>query len=301
MDPFGFTRLTKFYSQDLLAVAMAGCYPDAEGGPCVKEGRADTAVVLLRDPDLAAFDEPWPPRYGFHARVLKAIRANKPKAVVIDIVFEDKRDDPTIAALAAELDRYRAEGIPVYAATFGIDRPLRPEVGERVVPVQVPKKIDPLDRVTRFYDLTTGPPQSQLTAAPMVFRDVCGGCQGDGDCGTNPIRVFWSNLPEKSWNDPLARLPPAAAVPVVDRAGPRQRLPRELPVHAGHTGANSARADGGRRRGDRGDPRRQRRVLRRLLPRRRRRDEHAAAQRPAGRVPALHRARQPDHPRPRRR
>jgi hypothetical protein len=26
-----------------------------------------------------------------------------------------------------------------------------------VTPVQVPKKIDPLDRVTRFYDLTTGP------------------------------------------------------------------------------------------------------------------------------------------------
>ncbi len=86
---------------------MAGCYPHAPDGPCVKDGRAATAVVLLRDPDLAAFDEPWPPRYGFHARVLKAIRANKPKAVVIDIVFEDERDDPTIAALAAELDRYQ--------------------------------------------------------------------------------------------------------------------------------------------------------------------------------------------------
>jgi len=199
MDPFGFTRLTKFYSQDLLAVAMAGCYPDAAGGPCVKNGRAQAAVVLVRDPDLAAFDEPWPPRYGLHARVLKAIRANKPKAVVIDIVFEDKRDDPTIAALAAELDRYRAEGIPVYAATFGPDRPLRAEVGERVTPVQVPKTIDPLDRVTRFYDLTTGAPDSQLTAVPTVFRDVCGGCR-DG-CDAGAIRLYWSNLPEKSWND----------------------------------------------------------------------------------------------------
>ena len=45
-----------------------------------KEGRAETAVVLLRDPDPAAFEEPWPPRYGFHARILKAIRANQPKA-----------------------------------------------------------------------------------------------------------------------------------------------------------------------------------------------------------------------------
>ncbi len=200
MDPFGFTRLTKFYSQDLIAVAMAGCYPRAASGECVKDGRAETAVVLLRDSDLVAFDEPWPPRYGFHARVLKAIRANQPKAVVIDIVFEDVRDDPTIAALAAELDRYRAEGIPVYAASFGLHRPLRPEVRDRVTTVQVPNKIDPLDRTTRFYELTTGTPESQLTAVPTVFRDVCGGCQGDG-CGTNPIRVFWSTLPEGSWND----------------------------------------------------------------------------------------------------
>jgi hypothetical protein len=209
MDPFGFTRLTKFYSQDLLAVAMAGCYPNAPPGQCVKEvqssgghaaGRAATAVVLLRDADLAAFREPWPPRYGFHARVLRAIRANKPKAVVMDIVFEDVRDDPTIAALAAELDRYREQGIPIYAATFGLDRPLRPEVGERVVPVEVPKKIDPLDRVTRFYDLSTGAAASRLTAVPRVLHDVCGGCAGEEGCSSGTVRVFWSILPEESWN-----------------------------------------------------------------------------------------------------
>lgn len=201
MDPFGFSRLTKFYSQDLLAVAMAGCYPAAPDGPCARDGRAQTAVVLLRDGDLRAFDEPWPPRYGFHARVLRAIRANQPKAVMMDIVFEDVRDDPTIAALAAELDRYRAAGIPVYAATFGADRPLRPEVGARVTPVQVPKKIDPLDRVTRFYDLTTGPPAAQLTAVPLALREHCGLCQGDAGCGDDPIRVFWPTMPERSWND----------------------------------------------------------------------------------------------------
>jgi len=68
------------------------------------------------------------------------------------------RDDPSIDALAAELERYREARIPVYAATFGPGRPLRPEVGSRVTPVQVPKKTDPLDRVTRFYDLTTAHP-----------------------------------------------------------------------------------------------------------------------------------------------
>lgn len=201
MDPFGFSRLTKFYSQDLLAVAMAGCYPHAPDGPCAGGGRARTAVVLLRDADLTAFSEPWPPRYGFHARILRAIRANRPKALMLDIVFEDQRDDPTIAALAAELDRYRAAGIPVYSAVFAPDRPLRPEVGERATAVQVPKKIDPLDRVTRFYDLATGLPASPLTAVPTIFRDVCGGCAGTAGCGADVIRVFWSDLPEESWND----------------------------------------------------------------------------------------------------
>jgi hypothetical protein len=201
MDPFGFSRLTKIYSQDLLAVAMAGCYPNAHDGPCARDGRAQTSVVLLRDADLMAFDEPWPPRYGFHARILRAIRANKPKAVMMDIVFEDRRDDPTIAALAAELDRYRAAGIPVYGAVFAPDRPLRPEVGERVTEVQVPKKIDPLDRVTRFYDLTTGLPDSPLTAVPTIFRDVCAGCPGADGCGANTIRVYWADLPAQSWND----------------------------------------------------------------------------------------------------
>jgi len=37
MDPFGLTRLTKMYSQDLLAVAMAGCYPGARRA--LRQGR----------------------------------------------------------------------------------------------------------------------------------------------------------------------------------------------------------------------------------------------------------------------
>lgn len=216
MDPFGLTRLTKYYSQDLLAVAMAGCYPDAHiGGNCVKEiqrtnatgdamagktiGRAAAAVVLLRDSDLHAFDEPWPPRYGFHARVLKAIRANKPKALMMDIVFEDVRNDPSIEALSAELERYAAAGIPVYAATFGRDHPLRPGVAEHVVPVPVPKQIDPLDRVTRFYELSTH--DDGLTAAPRLFRDVCGGCTNGHGCDADAVRVFWSIVPERRFNE----------------------------------------------------------------------------------------------------
>lgn len=238
MDPFGLTRLTKIYSQDLIAVAMADCYPAAPaGGSCVRDGRAAVGAVLLRDADLEAYGEPWPPRYAFHARVLKAIRASRPRAVVMDIVFEDLRDDPTIDALAAELDRYRAAGIPVYAATFGLDRPLRPEVASRVIPVQVPKTVDPLDRVTRFYELSTGPPAFEPTAVARVFREVCGGCAAADGCGTGSIRVFWSDLPDGSYNDrwlDCRRRPPFPQWIVQDRSGDfRENCPATATVPAG--------------------------------------------------------------------
>jgi hypothetical protein len=60
------------------------------------------------------------------------------------------------------------------------------------------------------------------TAVPTVFRDVCGGCQGSQGCGTDPIRVYWSNVPEKSWNDrwlDCRRRPPFPWWIVQDRGG----------------------------------------------------------------------------------
>jgi hypothetical protein len=205
LDPFGLTRVTKIYSQDLLAVAMAGCYPGAPPGRCVAAagnaaGKAQIAVVLLADRDLELAEESWPPSYGFHARVLRAIRAQKPKAVFMDIVFEDRRDDPSIADLQAELEKYEQEGIRIYAATFGADRSLRPEVAAHVTPALVPKRIDPLDRVTRFYDLRTHASEPQLTLAPTVLRDVCGGGADAGIGDVETIRVFWATSPADSWN-----------------------------------------------------------------------------------------------------
>lgn len=84
----------------------------------------------------------------------------------------------------------------------------------------MPKQIDPLDRVARFSDLTTGPPQPQLTAVPRAWRDVCGGGQGAPGCGDDPIRVFWPTLPEQSWNDrwlECRRRPPFPCWIVQDR------------------------------------------------------------------------------------
>jgi CHASE2 domain-containing sensor protein len=211
LDPFGLTRLTKNYSQDLLAVALAGCYPDGPG-KCGGPARAATngdrtddatpqtrvAVVLLSEEDLRRAKEAWPPSYRLHARVLKAIRANHPTAVFVDIVLEDERRDPTIEDLRAELEEYKSNGIRIYAASSGADRPLRPEIRDLVRPVLVPKRIDPLDRVTRFYDLRTESAELEPTAALTVFRDVCG-ITPDPEIET--IRLFWRALPQAGWND----------------------------------------------------------------------------------------------------
>jgi len=216
LDPLGLPQLLENYSQDVMAMAMARCYRDGPG-KCGEElanttpaqdtdgcGRTHVSVVLLRDEDLGLAGEPWPPSYGFHASVLRAIRADEPRAVFIDIVFVDERPDPTITELRAELEEFRKKSIPVYAATFpnGL---LRSKIRDLVEPVVVPVQSDPLDRVTRFYDLYK--PRSdgsrEPTAAFKVFREVCGDREEAPD--VDKIRLFWAPLPdacwEASWND----------------------------------------------------------------------------------------------------
>jgi hypothetical protein len=76
--------------------------------------------------------------------------------------------------------------------------------------------------VTRFYHLTTEPPASQLTAAPRVFRDVCGGCRVASECDEGSLRIFWSTVPEESWNArwlDCRRRPPFPWWIVEDRGG----------------------------------------------------------------------------------
>lgn len=203
-DLFGLTSLLKNYSQDLLSMAIARCYPGGKADGCAAAGSTNgkpggkppVAVVLLTESDLEALEAPWPLTYDLHASVLQAIRANEPRALAIDIVFEDERSDPTIEALEDELERYEEDGIPVYAGSFG--RPLRSRIREHVRPVPVPKRVDHLDRVTRLYDLHHGEDgDRQKTMAFEVFAALCPG----GDADADAIRLFWQAPPaEGTWN-----------------------------------------------------------------------------------------------------
>lgn len=209
LDFFGLSRMSENFSQDLLAFSMSRCYPDATTTrqACIrsdaegKRRRANVSVVLLQDADLQQDQVDWPAHYGFHARILRAIRVNGPRAVLIDIVFTDERDDDTITELVDELRRYRDAGIRVYAATFAAQEAssglakLRPELLGLVVPVQVPKLVDPLDHVTRHYELrtTTGHP----TAAALLFQEQCNaGIDGD----ESMMRLYWPPPERNRWN-----------------------------------------------------------------------------------------------------
>jgi hypothetical protein len=70
-----------------------------------------------------------------------------------------------------------------------------------------------------------------------VFREVCGGCQDADGCGTGAIRVFWSDLPDESWNDrwlDCRRKPPFPAWIFQDRGSDfRENCPSTATIPAG--------------------------------------------------------------------
>jgi CHASE2 domain-containing sensor protein len=124
-DPLGFSRLTQRYSQDLVNLTVTGpLYPD--------RGRDQVSVALIDDKTLNDMKFTWPISYEQHARALDSILAYKPRAVVLDFLFVDLRDDPTLAQLLNVIGHYKRAGVPIY---FGASSnlpdgvlPIRPEI-----------------------------------------------------------------------------------------------------------------------------------------------------------------------------
>jgi hypothetical protein len=108
LNPFGFSDLTQRYTQDVANLLIEGpyLYPT--------KGRDSVSVALLDDSTLTDMHMPWPWSYGAQARVLDAILAYHPRAVVVDFLFVDPRDDPTLKDLVDEVGRYRAAAVPLY-------------------------------------------------------------------------------------------------------------------------------------------------------------------------------------------
>src|ERR1700761_5999772 len=108
MNPFGFSDLVQRYSQDVADLLITGPYFYGT------EGREQVSVAVIDDDTLHTLQAPWPWKYGDHARALAALRAYRPKAVIVDFLFVDSRPDDTLPDLVEEIRRYRAAHIPLY-------------------------------------------------------------------------------------------------------------------------------------------------------------------------------------------
>ncbi|HLY06292.1 MAG TPA: CHASE2 domain-containing protein [Rhizomicrobium sp.] len=108
LNPFGFSDLTQRYTQDIADLLIDGPYLYPE------TGREQVSVALVDDASLRSLGMPWPWSYGAQARGLDALLAEKPRAVVVDVMFVDPRKDDTISELVDEIGRYRKAGVPLY-------------------------------------------------------------------------------------------------------------------------------------------------------------------------------------------
>ena len=121
-DPLGFDGVTEGYSQQLINLTLTGpLYPD--------EGRDDVAVALIEEETLSYLGMQWPWPYGEHARALDALLAYNPRAVAIDILFADAREDPSLEQLLFVIERYQRFGVPLYlVGSPRLDPPVREEL-----------------------------------------------------------------------------------------------------------------------------------------------------------------------------
>lgn len=147
----------------LLAPILAAGY-----GP----GNADkVSVVLVDEPSLAQSNVTWPPKYGYHANVLDAIAQYGPKAIFVDVLFVDRRNDPSIDRLVQTLCEIKASGIPVFLASditegsVGLRQELK---GECAIPVAVEYEPDGIDHLAREYRLLHAGPDGAGVESPAL-------------------------------------------------------------------------------------------------------------------------------------
>ena len=84
VEPFGLDVAAKAQSARTSARMMAPFYRS--------DAQDHIAVVLINKETLQARQMGWPPRYSYYAEVLRRVMKQKPRAIYIDMVVQDKRD-----------------------------------------------------------------------------------------------------------------------------------------------------------------------------------------------------------------
>lgn len=114
IEPFGLDNASKAQSQRITARVMAPFYGS--------DAQDHVAVVMIDDHTLAARGVGWPPQYTYYDELLRRILAQRPRAVYLDILMQQRRDydDSYEDARLGIGEEIAAAGIPVY---FGVAAP----------------------------------------------------------------------------------------------------------------------------------------------------------------------------------
>jgi CHASE2 domain-containing sensor protein len=151
LNPFGFSDLTQRYTQDISNLLITGPYLYPE------TGHEQISVALVEDSTLSDLQMPWPWSYGAQARALDTLLAYRPRAVIVDLLFVDPRNDPTLPELIDEIGRYKKAGVPLYFAAATDTQLGQPAVRKEILATGV-KLVDPTvlinQGVVRQYPIT---------------------------------------------------------------------------------------------------------------------------------------------------
>ena len=156
-DLFGLEEASRLQIQDGISRVLADDYPTKPPGAGGRN-RSDIALVLWDDSDLVPRKTVWPVPFTQHADVFEKIAAAKPKALLIDVLFRDRREEgEPLERLRAALGKLRANGVKVYVLNAGgcDDSGLLPELltgpdgRVSVTTVPAPRKDDLVDGITR--------------------------------------------------------------------------------------------------------------------------------------------------------
>lgn len=158
--------------------------------------RDEISLLLLGDEDIKQLGGTWPLTYSTHADVLRTLGQYKPKAVMVDILFLDKRNDASIGELAQAMCDLQGQGIGVYLAALPGpgESPdaweVRPELRRCATLVAVPKDEDFLDNQTWSYDLHVKHRGTMPTAAMAIYQDAAGSAAKARDF-EEPVGLIW--------------------------------------------------------------------------------------------------------------
>jgi len=114
IEPFGLDNASKAQSQRITARVLAPFYRS--------DAQDHIAVVMIDDHTLEARGVGWPPQYAYYDEVVRRILAQRPRAVYLDILMQQRRDydDSYEDARLGIGEEVVAAGIPVY---FGVAAP----------------------------------------------------------------------------------------------------------------------------------------------------------------------------------